>query len=228
MSKILILYTGGTFGMVPENPNDLKSNLVPGTLVDLGKYMPALEENGYFAKHGVEIEYLSLGEPKDSSNFTPKDWVIIAKKIEQDFKDVTKKVLPEAIDNVNGVAEIDYDNDGDFDLFFTRGKELEIGETFFNKETNTFGFFTKRGAFQFEDFIDTNVQIDINFIKKSTLLELNFSAKGTVTVPCDVSNEVFDQEIKSTLPLVVKFGDEFNDENEELLYCFGVNRDLHL
>lgn len=67
------------------------------------------------------------------------------------FKDVTNKLLSKPIDNVTGVAEIDYDNDGDFDLYFARGKEFEIGETFFNKGTNTFGFFTKRGEFQFED-----------------------------------------------------------------------------
>lgn len=67
------------------------------------------------------------------------------------FKDVTNQLLPKPIDNVTGVAEIDYDNDGDFDLYFARGKEFEIGETFFNKATNTFGFFTKRGEFQFED-----------------------------------------------------------------------------
>ncbi len=67
------------------------------------------------------------------------------------FNDVSEKILPKTIDNVTGVTEIDYDNDGDFDLYFTRGKEFEIGETFFNQDTNTFGFFTKRGEFQFED-----------------------------------------------------------------------------
>lgn len=67
------------------------------------------------------------------------------------FEDVTKKVLPKDIDEVTGVAEIDYDNDGDFDLYFTRGLEFKKGETFFDKTTNTFGFYTKRGEFQFED-----------------------------------------------------------------------------
>ncbi|MGC6430279.1 MAG: CRTAC1 family protein [Jejuia sp.] len=67
------------------------------------------------------------------------------------FEDVTKKVLPKTIDHVTGVAEIDFDNDGDFDLYFTRGTEFEKGDTFFNKETNTLGFFTKRGEFQLED-----------------------------------------------------------------------------
>ena len=72
-------------------------------------------------------------------------------------------------------------------------------------------------AFQFDDFNNAKVKVDINFVKKSTLLELNFTANGTVNVPCDSTNEPFDQEIDASLPLLVKFGQEFNDENEEIL-----------
>ncbi|WP_303317306.1 CRTAC1 family protein [Flavivirga abyssicola] len=67
------------------------------------------------------------------------------------FEDVSKKVLPRSIDEVTGVVEIDYDNDGDFDLYFTRGLDFETGETFFNKESKTLGFYTKRGEFNFDD-----------------------------------------------------------------------------
>ncbi|RPD93366.1 CRTAC1 family protein [Aureibaculum marinum] len=67
------------------------------------------------------------------------------------FEDISLKLFPEKIENVTAIAEIDFDNDGDFDLFITRGKEFAIGETFFDKESKTFGFFTKRGKFQFED-----------------------------------------------------------------------------
>ncbi|MGY8914297.1 MAG: YceD family protein, partial [Flavobacteriales bacterium] len=41
--------------------------------------------------------------------------------------------------------------------------------------------------------------------------------KGTVNVNCDITNEPFDQKITSFLELVVKFGDEYNDENDEIL-----------
>ncbi|WP_271784140.1 FG-GAP repeat domain-containing protein [Aquimarina algiphila] len=67
------------------------------------------------------------------------------------YIDVSKIVFPESIEEVTGIAEIDFDNDGDFDLYITRGKDFKKGETFYDKETKIFGFYTKRGEFQFDD-----------------------------------------------------------------------------
>ena len=68
------------------------------------------------------------------------------------FKEVTDSVFPRKITDVTTVTEIDYDNDGDFDLFLTRSKDLTIGETFFDEKTKTFAFYTKRGKFNFGPF----------------------------------------------------------------------------
>ena len=72
-------------------------------------------------------------------------------------------------------------------------------------------------AFNFDEYNNSSIEVSLNFLKKSTLFELIFKAKGSVEVPCDVTNELFEQEIKSKLPLVVNFGPEYNDENEEIL-----------
>ena len=72
-------------------------------------------------------------------------------------------------------------------------------------------------AFQFDEFNDTNLTADINFVKKSTLFELTFTIKGTVNVPCDTTGEPFDLEIDGVLDLIVKFGPEYNDEHDEIL-----------
>ena len=69
----------------------------------------------------------------------------------------------------------------------------------------------------YNEFEKSSINVALEFVKKSTLFELNFTASGTVNVPCDVTNEYFDLEITATLPLVVKFGQEYNDENEEIL-----------
>jgi uncharacterized metal-binding protein YceD (DUF177 family) len=71
--------------------------------------------------------------------------------------------------------------------------------------------------YNYNEFEKSSINVTLEFVKKSTLFELEFTASGTVNVPCDVTNEYFDLEITATLPLVVKFGQEYNDENEEIL-----------
>ncbi len=71
--------------------------------------------------------------------------------------------------------------------------------------------------FQYDDFNSAKVKIDLLFEKKSSLMELTFKATGVVNVDCDLTNEPYDQPIEAELTLVVKFGDSFNDDNEELL-----------
>ena len=71
--------------------------------------------------------------------------------------------------------------------------------------------------YDYNEFEKSSIIVALEFVKKSTLFELNFTASGTVNVPCDVTNEYFDLEITATLPLVVKFGQEYNDDNEEIL-----------
>ena len=72
-------------------------------------------------------------------------------------------------------------------------------------------------AFNYDEFISSSIKVSLHFIKKSTLFELNFISEGFVEIPCDVSNELYHQEIDSEMPLVIKFGPEFNDDNEEIL-----------
>jgi uncharacterized metal-binding protein YceD (DUF177 family) len=71
--------------------------------------------------------------------------------------------------------------------------------------------------FEYEDFNDANVTVEVVLEKKTTLLELHFKISGTVNVNCDVTNEPFDQSIENEFDLVVKFGEEYNDEYIDIL-----------
>ena len=71
--------------------------------------------------------------------------------------------------------------------------------------------------FEYDEFNSADVKVDLLLEKKTTMLELTFEASGTVDVHCDLTNEPFDQPIESELFLVIKFGEEYNDENEDLL-----------
>ncbi|MBP0905274.1 YceD family protein [Mariniflexile gromovii] len=71
--------------------------------------------------------------------------------------------------------------------------------------------------FEYEEFNNVNVDVNLILDKKSTLLELNFKISGFVNVNCDLTNEPYDQTIKNEFDLVVKFGDEYNDEFDDIL-----------
>lgn len=71
--------------------------------------------------------------------------------------------------------------------------------------------------FDYSEFNSANIQVSISMLKKTTMLELQLSHKGTINVPCDVTNEDFDLPIEGNLNLLVKFGDEFNNDSDELL-----------
>jgi len=82
--------------------------------------------------------------------------------------------------------------------------DFHISETFFNN-------------YNYCDFSLADIKIDVALIKKTTIMELNIVARGNVRVKCDLTNEPYDQAIHNNIDLVVKFGNEFNNENDEIL-----------
>ena len=90
---------------------------------------------------------------------------------------------------------------------------LKIGNHQFNFNADK-KFFDR---FDFSDFNDVSVNINVDLIKKPTLLELAFTLNGDVNVNCDLTNEPFDVQIKHEAHLVVKFGQVFSDEDDEIL-----------
>ena len=71
--------------------------------------------------------------------------------------------------------------------------------------------------FSFDEFESCDITANVVLDKKATMLEISFSHKGTVNVPCDLTGEPFDLPVKAKIKLVVQFGEEFNNDNDELL-----------
>ncbi|WP_426090730.1 YceD family protein [Flavobacterium sp. DSR3-2] len=90
---------------------------------------------------------------------------------------------------------------------------LKLGKHHFEYQISN-AFFE---IFDYNEYQDSNIKVNVILEKKSTLLELNFKHKGTVNVPCDLTSEDFDLTIKGKMKLVVRFGEEYNNDNEELL-----------
>ncbi|BAO75487.1 YceD family protein [Winogradskyella sp. PG-2] len=90
---------------------------------------------------------------------------------------------------------------------------LKVGEHHFDYQIDN-TFFQN---FEYEEFNAVDVKIALKFEKKTTFMELYFSASGVVNVNCDITNEPYNQTINDQFKLVVKFGNEYNDENDEIL-----------
>lgn len=82
--------------------------------------------------------------------------------------------------------------------------EFEISQAFFD-------------LFTFDqDFEDPQVVINLVLVKKQTFLELHLKASGTVLVNCDLTDEPYRQPIENKMEIVVKFGHEFDDSDDEV------------
>jgi uncharacterized metal-binding protein YceD (DUF177 family) len=90
---------------------------------------------------------------------------------------------------------------------------LKLGKHKFEYQINK-SFFD---LFEYDDFEDCTIKVNVVLEKKETHLELNFSHNGSVHVPCDATGEMFDLAVKAKIRLVVQFGENFNNDNEELL-----------
>lgn len=75
-------------------------------------------------------------------------------------------------------------------------------------------FFT---YFDYDEFWDAILKLDVELIKSSTSLALKLHVEGEIGVQCYVTNESYMQPIKDTYEFVVRYGDEYNDEQENIL-----------
>ncbi|WP_353777166.1 YceD family protein [Winogradskyella sp. 3972H.M.0a.05] len=90
---------------------------------------------------------------------------------------------------------------------------LKLGKHHFEYEIDN-SFFEH---FEYDEFNAVSIASELLFEKKTTLLELSFNVNGSVNVNCDLTNEPFDLPIDGEFKLVVKFGSDYNDDNEEIL-----------
>ena len=72
-------------------------------------------------------------------------------------------------------------------------------------------------SFGYQEFNSSKIVVVAVLDKTSTMMELVLNSKGTVNVDCDVTGEPFDLETAGNLHLVIKFGEEYDDLDDEIL-----------
>ncbi|RTZ02488.1 DUF177 domain-containing protein [Flavobacterium sp. RSP49] len=90
---------------------------------------------------------------------------------------------------------------------------LKLGKHHFEYQISN-AFFE---IFDYDEYQDSKIKVNVVLEKKSTLLELRFNHKGVVNVPCDLTSEDFDLPIEGEMKLIVRFDEVYNNDNDELL-----------
>ena len=70
-------------------------------------------------------------------------------------------------------------------------------------------------SFGYDEFNEVKVNIEVILNVMSTVMELEIVSRGVVNIDCDLTSEPYNQNVDSSMELVVKFGDEYNDEDDD-------------
>lgn len=78
--------------------------------------------------------------------------------------------------------------------------------------------------FGYEEIRECDLKVNVEFVKRETLMEVGIRFEGWVEARCDVTDEPFRLPLGGEDSLVVKFGDEFNFDDEHIVI---IPRDEH-
>jgi len=118
-SSVMIIYTGGTLGMVKNK----KGSYVPFNFENILKRIPELNQLECL------LTVLSFDEPIDSSNMNPKIWIDLAKTIEQNYDDYDGFVVIHGTDTMAYTASaISFLMENLSKPIIFTGAQLPIGE----------------------------------------------------------------------------------------------------
>jgi len=68
-----------------------------------------------------------------------------------------------------------------------------------------------------QEFTDPKINVDVLLDKHSTFLEFEIKVNGTVELVCDITNENFTHPIENQIGILVKFGEEYDDSEEDVI-----------
>ncbi|MCK0129295.1 CRTAC1 family protein [Erythrobacter sp. F6033] len=154
-----LIYTG----FAPRNRDDLAGNelyLNSGGKLNFHEHLPE-------ARHAISFHMLvtdfEADRKPDLLVYGAADMIAARKASDGKFVDVTKDVLGPLSEtpNVSSIVELDFDNDGDMDLFLTRSAKKFESESYYDPDLGSYGFFVFRKEFMVGDFvIDGDLVID--------------------------------------------------------------------
>ncbi|MGE8524815.1 YceD family protein [Chryseobacterium rhizosphaerae] len=68
-----------------------------------------------------------------------------------------------------------------------------------------------------QEFTNPRIAVNVLLDKHTTFLEFEIKIHGLVELVCDITNEDFDYSIANEIKILVNFGEEYDDSNEDVI-----------
>ena len=79
-----------------------------------------------------------------------------------------------------------------------------------------------------QEFFNPEISVDVHLDKHTTFLEFFINVSGTVQLICDISTDEFSENIMNALKILVKFGEEYDDSNEDIITIPQKDSDFNI
>ena len=102
-----------------------------------------------------------------------------------------------------------------------RLKNYDIEFTGLKNGKHEFRFEIDKAFFQLfeteQEFTNPKIVADVLLDKHTTFLDFFIKTKGTVELVCDITTESFDHPIENEIKVLVKYGEEYDDSDEDVI-----------
>lgn len=78
------------------------------------------------------------------------------------------------------------------------------------------------------DIISSDVKVHLDVEKKHDAFDCTFTFKGQVQIPCDRCLDPMDHDVDTVYHIIVKYGDSYNDESDDVLIIPDSDRYLNV
>ena len=106
-------------------------------------------------------------------------------------------------------------------VFMDKFRNYDVAFTGLKNGKHEFKFEVEQSFFDLfeteQEFTNAHINVDVALEKHTTFLDLEVTISGKVDLICDITAEEFSHPINNSIKILVKFGEEYDDSNEEII-----------
>ena len=106
-------------------------------------------------------------------------------------------------------------------VFMDKFRNYDVAFTGLKNGKHKFKFEVEQSFFDLfeteQEFTNAHINVDVALEKHTTFLDLEVTISGKVDLICDITAEEFSHPINNSIKILVKFGEEYDDSNEEII-----------